>query len=455
MSHTPEKNVGLLVFSRKRPGFDQEWSKVVRERAIAGVAALGLHAVGADEPVFDDATISTALAAIRSAGCDALVVVQPSIADGQFAFSVMQQWAGPVVLWATPEKPGDGKVSSCSLVGTHLWASIFRQARYPFELVYGDGLDVTVQAELSQAIAIAATVMRLSRAKVGVVGTHVPGFVDLAADAFLVKKALGIQMHSLSLPQYIDRVKAVPEERVQADMEKVRALRLPTTTGAEHTVSDETLAISSRFYLSMLDLMEESRLDALALQCWPELPNLFQHWPYLAVSRLTSENKCVSIEGDVDGAIQSLMGHLLAVGSGFLTDWLEHDDSTIFFWHPGMASLDMCHAVGSEQGPSIGAHFNGGQAAVIDGPLSPGEAVTVARLWRCDDQYHMAAFAGQSIAPRRRVTGNSLLVEAGEGVHKRFDELVHAGLPHHLSLYRGDVAETFRRLARNLGVVFH
>jgi hypothetical protein len=110
---------------------------------------------------------------------------------------------GPIVLWATPEKPGDGKVSSCCLVGAHLFASIFRQAGHPFELVYGGGEDVAVQADLGRAISLTSAVVRLGRAKVGVIGSHAPGFVDLAADAFLLRKALAIQMHSLSLPQYI------------------------------------------------------------------------------------------------------------------------------------------------------------------------------------------------------------------------------------------------------------
>ena len=28
--------------------------------------------------------------------------------------------------------------------------------------------------------------------------------------------------------------------------------------------------------------MDEHRLDALALRCWPEIPNAFGVWPYLA-----------------------------------------------------------------------------------------------------------------------------------------------------------------------------
>jgi hypothetical protein len=87
------------------------------------------------------------------------------------------------------------------------------------------------------------------------------------------------------------------------------------------------------------------------------------------------------------------------------------------------------------------------------------EAVTVTRLWRCDNRYHMTAFEGRTIAPRRKLTGNSAPVEiseldvvAGGSVPERFDRLLHAGMPHHVLLSFGSHAETFRRLARALEV---
>lgn len=179
-------------------------------------------------------------------------------------------------------------------------------------------------------------------------------------------------------------------------------------------------------------------------------------WPYLAVSRLSSDGLAVSIEGDVDGSIGSLMGSSLGLGPGFLTDWLEHDTSTIFFWHPGMAPLDMCHAIGTESGPTLGAHFNIVKPYVVDGQLRPGQQVTVSRLWKCDNEYHMTAFEGHSIPPRRKITGNSILVEvADHDVPRRFDRLLHAGMPHHVLLHFGNHAETFRRLARLLQVQWH
>ena len=295
--------VGVLIFGRKRPGFDQDWNAEIRDRSRKSLAQAGFICIGAEDVVLDDEAVNGALDRITKAGCLSLIVIQPSLTDGQFALTVSQRWSGPIILWATPERPGDGKVSSCSLVGQHLWASILRQANRPFEFVYGAPEDV--QAELRHAVALSETVQRLRTAKLGVVGTHAPGFIDLAADPFLIRRTFGLQLHPLSLPQFIDRVQAVPADEVDADLKRVHSLGL-RETGSSSAPADELLSVNSRYYLSVQSLMRESSLDALSLQCWPELPNVLGQWPYFAVSRLGAEGKAVSIEGDVDGAISAL-----------------------------------------------------------------------------------------------------------------------------------------------------
>jgi L-fucose isomerase-like protein len=442
------KSVGVLILGRKRPGFDQEWNKIICGRSVAAIEKLGFACTGQDAPVIDDVTLRATLERIRAAGCEALVMLQPSMGNGQLALSLIQAWTGPIVLWATPERPGDGKVSSCSLVGQHLWASMLRQAGHSFELIYGDPDDASLQKELARAIALSRTAARLTALKIGVVGTHAPGFIDLATDPFLLRRALGIQQHSLSLPQFVDRVQRVDEQAVEADVETVRGLGLPLVG-----VGDGDLAINSRCYLAAKDLMREESLDALSIQCWPELPEVLGQWPYLAIARLTAEGLAVSMEGDVDGAIAEWMGYSLGLGAAFLTDWLEHDESTIFFWHPGMAPLSMCHAAGATGGPALARHFNIAKPLVVDGELQVGKAVTVARLWHCDNIYKLTAFEGRSIPSRRKVTGNSLLAEfVGRSIPERFDALVHEGMPHHVLVYYGHCAEEHRRLARMLGI---
>jgi L-fucose isomerase-like protein len=442
-ANKPASRLGVLVIGRKRPGFDQQWNAIMRQRTAAALQRMGYDCIRADLAVIDDDTIIAALAQIRAAGVDALVVLQPSLGNGQLAMTVAQQWPDPIVLWATPERPEGETCSSCSLVAQHLWASVFRLARHPFEIVCGDPDDAALQQSLTRAIDVCRAAARLRTTKLGLIGTHAPGFLAMQADMFALRRQLGVQLHELSLVQFIDRCREIAQADVQCDVEKVQSLNLPM-----RDVTPDDFALNSRFYLAMKQLIAEERLDALALQCWPELPN-FGQWPYLALSRLADEGVAVSMEGDADGALTCHAAQLMNLGSGFITDWLEHDDESIFFWHAGTMPLGMM------QQPTLARHFNIVRPLVVDGEMRRDEPVTVARLWRVDDRYHLTAFEGVTIAPKRKITGNIAHVRVhGGAVRRRFVDLCHAGMPHHPVVFYGHHTDAFRRLSRALNIVW-
>ena len=50
--------MGVLILGRKRPGFDQEWNKMICSRSVAAMQSLGLKCIGQDAPVIDDQTFA-------------------------------------------------------------------------------------------------------------------------------------------------------------------------------------------------------------------------------------------------------------------------------------------------------------------------------------------------------------------------------------------------------------
>ena len=446
--------VGVVSIGRKRLGFDQKWNDVMRAEAAAALQSLGVATAGAIEIPVDETTMRSALDRLAATGVSTLLVLQPSMGNGQLALTVAQRWTGPIVLWATPERPEGEKVSSCSLVAQHLWSSLMRQLNRPFELVIGRATDAATQAALARALNVCRGYADVRRARLGLIGSHAPGFIAMEADPFAMQQQLGVQLQRLSLPQFIERCAALDERAVRDDGDKVRAMNLPMTGGV--TVND--LATNSRYYLALREILAEEALDALALQEWPELPNTPGQWPYLAMSRLADEGQIVAMEGDADGAITALAGRAIGAGFGYLTDWLEHDARSVHFWHAGMAPISWCERA------ALGRHFNIEKPLVVDGPIKANEAITAARIWRVDGRYYATAFQGKTIRNPRELSGNTALVEftreeipgggAGGDMNQWFDTLVHAGLPHHVALFRGHHADTFRRLARMLRVAW-
>ena len=436
--------LGVLLIGRKRPGFDQEWNKVMRGRAAEAFDALGYDVVGQDTPAPDDAAVASVLTRIKDAGCDALLVLQPSIGNGQLAVTLAQHWPRPVVLWATPERQDSDRVSSCSLVGQHMLASVLRGMDHPFELVSGDPADAATRAAVEEAVTLCRAVDKVRSAKIGVIGSQPPGYIAMGADPLTARRQLGTQFAPLSLTQFIDRATAYDESAVREDVRKIKAMNLPA-----EGVTDDDLALQSGFYLALKEIVAEELFNGLAVKEWPEISNALG-WPYLAFSRLAGEGVPLGMEGDADGALTCLMGAAVGGGAGFITDWLEHDADTIHFWHPGVAPLSLIDS------PRLAKHFNIEKPTVLDGPLRVGVGFTVARLWRRDGAYVLTAFEGESVPPGRTISGNGCWLRVGgSGVPVLFDGLVHAGMPHHPTLFEGRCAERLRCLARLLGIVFH
>jgi L-fucose isomerase-like protein len=263
-------------------------------------------------------------------------------------------------------------------------------------------------------------------------------------DPFLLNKTFGIQMQHMGLVEFMDAVNAETAESIADDLKKVNSLELSLKD-----VNAEDLAVNSKYYLALKKIVAAEKFDAFAIRCWPELPNVIGHWPYLALARLVSEGVPLACEGDVDGALCTLFAKHLEMGSVYLTDWLEHTSERITIWHGGMAPLDL-----SEK-PRLARHFNSKKPLVVDADIHAEEPVTLFRVWNCDNQYHLMAMEGETEKPTRPYMGSHGVAR----IHKHnlihfFDELCHKGMPHHLAVVRGHHAQTLKALARRFHINF-
>ena len=207
------------------------------------------------------------------------------------------------------------------------------------------------------------------------------------------------------------------------DIETVRSLGLPFKD-----VEADALPMASRLYLGMRRYFDRENVDALAVRCWPELPAVLGQWPYLGMTRLASEGFPIGIEGDVDGAIAALAGKHLGLGPAHLTDWLEHDADTVTLWHAGNLPFSLSPAIGTPGGPRIALHFNVRKPAVVESMMRPGMPVTILRL---------AALGSYG-----------LVRLPGRDVREVFRDLVHRGMPHHVTVFEGHHRELLRGFAR-------
>lgn len=442
--------LGTIFLGRRRPGFDMEWGQQMEARARRALQQSGFNIFEPSEKAIDDASLRRVMAACEGKGADAIILLQTTMGDGRLAPTMAQLWPDPLVLWATPEKPDGDMISSCSLVGLHAWASTLRQMGHSFNLIYGDPDAPETHQRLKEEVRLAATLRGLRSLRLGLVGGQAPGYFAMSADPFSVHQGLGVQLQTYSLIEFDNVVRGFSEEVVAADVAKVKALGIPYKDASE-----EDLPMASRLYLAMQSFLDNENLDALAVRCWPEMPNVFGQWPYLGISRLADEGRAVVCEGDADGALTAWIGESLGLGRCYLSDWLEHDAETITTWHIGAAPMSLSPPPGEPGGPRIARHFNIKKPTVVEATIRENMPVTLLRFWRLDGSYYLTAREGETLRPRRHLMGtNSLVLLAQQDPREWFEELCYQGMPHHVAMFPGHHAGLLRRLARVLQIHF-
>jgi L-arabinose isomerase len=441
--------VGVIFIGRRRPGFDMEWGRAMEERVRAQLQLSGFAIFEPPEKALDEGSLHRVMDACEAQRVEAIVVLQTTMGDGRLAPTLAQLWPDPVILWATPEKQDGDMISSCSLVGAHCWASVLRQMGHAFELVYGDPEQAETQLRFGEAVRMAVTLRRLRKVRLGVIGGHAPGYFAMGGDPFEIHRGLGAQMQTFSLLEFVNTAIGLSEEEVAADVARFKTLGLP-----HKDTTDEDLPAASRLYLAMRFFLENEKLDAMTIREWPEMPNTMGQWPYLGVARLVEEGLAVGIEGDADGALSAWIAESLGLGRCYLSDWLEHDAETITLWHGGAAPLSLCEPIGTPGGPRIAQHFNIKKPAVIEATLRARMPITIFRFWRLQGKYYLTAREGETVQPKRHLMATNGLARMKEDPGEWFEELCHAGMPHHVAVIQGHRASFFRRLARLMGIQF-
>ena len=443
--HANTPRVGFLVVGRGRPGFDPEWGERMRAAAWQCARTSAFDFVQPSAPATDESSMRRALEELRQSECEGLVILQPTMGDGRLVPTLIQQWRDPVVLWATTERQDSDRVSACTLVGTHAFASLMRQRRSSFEIVNGHPEQPHTATQLDRALRLTLTAARLRRARIGLVGTHAPGFLNMEADPTLLANQFGATMHHFGVRELIDAAAAIDDHELAKDRAQVDAMAF----AHDDEIPDSALDHNSRYLLAIQKMVADQRLDALAVRGWPELPNTVGAWPYVAFSRLGDMGYALAMEGDFDGAVTLLLGRLMGYGVGYLSDWLEHDEKRITLWHQGEAPLSIC-----EPGATLGRHFNNDKPVVVNARLAADRPITLCRLWHCDGQYHLMAADARTEPPPRVLKGTcgSAVLEDGRDVPTWFDHLCHQGMPHHLGIFQGHRTTELKRLARQLGV---
>jgi len=449
MARYTAARLAVITLGRARPGFDQVWAATVRHQCHEHL--LRHYTIHVEEEIAKRSSeLRAMLLREEVINADVIIFLQPSIADGTLATTIAQYASDcSLLFWATTEKPQSEIVSSNSLVGTHLFVATLVQYGLNPAYVYGEPQDTRLHEDLGNEIAMLSARTRARRARIGLIGSYAPGFIDLHVDPRHFSQAHGATLEHISMSEFFNYFNAVSTPQIDEYYEKLLVYDIPTRDLPHGEQLKPILQLQARYWAAYETIIAEREWSALALRCWPDLPQQTEQWPYLAVSIMLHEGVAVAIEGDADAAFATEIARYLAPGGVYLSDWLAHDDESVVLWHGGAIDPALCvDDSDSRYRAHIAPHFNNTLPAVIEGNIQEEMDVTIWRVWQQGGSYYSGCVEGRSAIPTQHFRGTTAHIAChSESPDAWLKRQIACGMPHHVLMVRGHLAAKLRRFA--------
>lgn len=433
----------------------------VREKAVAGLTQyaeeLDFDLVAIERPVLSGEDAAAAASRLQQSGIDFLMIQNAGCSMGEQLYPLLDA-APRIGLWSVPDPRLEGEVQLSSFVSMNHYASVikryFRDRDIPFKWFYGEADTGRFRDRFTVTARALRADTNLARTRIGWIGGISPGFVGMLPDEAMLRERLGVSVEQLDLGDVVKRAKAIEPNRAAHSIRQIKGV------ASSITVSDDSAFDRvTRFYLALHDVSREMEFDALAVQCWSTIQQLYNIAPCMAYSWLGSEHDMpVSCEGDVPGALSMHVLNLLSdrKGSSTLLDLaaLDPERQAMQMWHCGVAPRHFANQDGIKwvDHVTLGRNGSDGPYGVAGDQQFAKQPVTLSYV--SENAEHLLVVKSEVVdhpSPGFDGTRGWLSKTCLNGDPIDIWDLVNTftvrGLQHHFAMGQGDVTRELMELA--------
>ena len=439
-------NVGLVVTLSGR------WPRELPQQRHAEYTAWAKKTLGDDmNLIMPESVLTTpeevneAIADMRKKQVDVVVQVYGAFTGDDIAASIVQKMGVPLILWAPYEPPyeREERLWANALCAMTMNSSALGRLGYKCHTVYGGCEDERAESKVVNLLKAYSVRKALASMTMGLFGYRPTNYYVSTFDEAVIRKTFGITMNATELKTVFDDMAALPEDEVQADIEKVSASWETSKLPEGH------LENHCRLYLALKKRMKIDGYDFGIIKCWPEMGAAHTQ-PCAVLGRLLDDGITVGCEGDVDAGITQVMQQLLTHEAPFITDMIDLDETenTMTFWHCGNAAPSLHNP---KYNPELRNHPLVGQGSAFWTALKPGH-VTIARLHNFHGEYRLVLMRGEALDCDRVTRGCMTKVKMEAPVRQTAERLIEEEIPHHYCLVWADVYDAMKQTAELMNI---
>jgi len=311
------------------------------------VSFVNMNGLGCNDLIFDDASGAAAVARMKEAKVDAVMIINCNFGNEEVAADIAKAMGKPCLLWAPLDdeyyehgmRPTD---SQCGLFGV---SRQFQRYNIPFSHLPCCRVDSEEFKDgFLRFIRVANMVKNFRDLRIGQVGTRPQPFFSVIWNEGELMNRFGLKIIPFNLAVLQDRFYQTLES------EKEQIARYVDYFKVNYQMDDLTPQYLERMaclVATYVGIFEEYHLDVISAECWTATPQLFDGLAPCAVYGLLNDlGYIVSCESDMHCAMTMVLLQSASLGKGkpFLGEFTVRHPSNRnaeLLWHCGPFPLSV------------------------------------------------------------------------------------------------------------------
>ncbi len=296
------------------------------------------------EGVTDEGTLhsmkqkNTVVEYLKSNNVDALFVPHCNFGSEEIVASVARDMKKPVLIWGEKDdiKRTDFSNVTDRQCGLFATSKILRRYNVSFTYIVNSKIDSPVfTGGFSDFLAAVNVVKSLRNLRIGQIGTRPAPFLTVMNNEGELAEKFGIEIVPTTLGMLVENAKMI--EGTDRHHEQIRKFKEKIHVWEP---DEEATARMAAFKLAIQDWADDNSCNALVIQCWSTIQQIYQLSPCFINSELAGEGLPVGCESDVHGVITSVMleaamGNELPSFFADLTTRHPENENAELLWHCG------------------------------------------------------------------------------------------------------------------------
>lgn len=444
------KKSTFALFFGNRGFFPGSLMAEARQQVPAVLRKLGHDVLMMDEELTRYGAVETPLEGEKYANFlkahrgeyDGVILSLPNFGDETGAVAALQDAGTPIFIQAYPDEvdkmsPAERRDAFCGKLSI---MDVFFQYGVKFTTLKPHvvhPISAAFQANINTFDRICQVVKGLRRMTVGAIGARTTPFKTVRVDEVALQRR-GVTVETLDFSDVIGRVKALSKDS-PAFKTKAEVLRNYTSWEG---VPGEAFDNLTRLGVVLDQIVEEYRMDAIAVRCWLELQQQLGISVCVLMSEMNNRGVSAACEVDVANAVMMHALHLASGQPATLLDWNNNygdDENRCILFHCGPVPVQLMKDAGHIEDHAILANSLGKGCAF---------GCQVGRISPCDftfgslltDSGRTRVYLGQGRFTDDPIPSNFFGCAGVASIDRLQDVLLHIGrngFRHHVGLTPG------------------